>query len=109
MYRVLKYKEQADKHARGALLSYYVWDEPNHAFKGGIPEFTKWFNEMNREASSHNTVLQAQRTLTSNGYDPGTPDGIMGPRTRSAIRKFQRDTGLPMSGRLDRRTLATLE
>ncbi len=41
---LLEYKRSADKYAPESLLAYYVWDEPGHAFKGGIPAFTGWFN-----------------------------------------------------------------
>ncbi len=41
---LLKYFTAARKYAPGATLVYYVWDEPSHDFKGGIPAFTKWFN-----------------------------------------------------------------
>ena len=42
---LLPYKRQADMHAKDAMLIYYVWDEPGHDFKGGIPAYNKWFNE----------------------------------------------------------------
>lgn len=46
-------------------------------------------------------IARAQGQLLERGFDPGPVDGLMGPRTRSAIRKFQRDRGLPVNGRLD--------
>ncbi len=33
---LLEYKKMADKYAPDAVLAYYVWDEPGHAFKGGL-------------------------------------------------------------------------
>ncbi len=44
---------------------------------------------------------QIQISLIQAGFDPGTPDGIPGPRTRSAIRDWQRANGLPPNGELD--------
>jgi len=41
-----------------------------------------------------------QRILAELGYDPGPADGVMGPRTRAAIRAFQTTVGLPADGRL---------
>ena len=41
-----------------------------------------------------------QRLLAELGYDPGPADGVMGPRTRAAIRAFQTTVGLPADGRL---------
>jgi peptidoglycan hydrolase-like protein with peptidoglycan-binding domain len=34
-----------------------------------------------------------QRHLRDLGYDPGPVDGLIGPRTREAIRRFERDRG----------------
>jgi membrane-bound lytic murein transglycosylase B len=34
-------------------------------------------------------VKEMQARLLALGFDPGTPDGILGPATRQAIRAFQ--------------------
>ena len=39
-----------------------------------------------------------QAALRNNGFDPGPTDGRMGPRTRDAIRAFQRSFGLAETG-----------
>ena len=36
--------------------------------------------------------------LAERGFDPGTPDGQIGPRTREAVRAFQQANGLPVTG-----------
>ncbi|WP_319412990.1 peptidoglycan-binding protein [uncultured Cohaesibacter sp.] len=41
-----------------------------------------------------------QQRLNDLGYDAGTPDGVMGRRSRAAISAFQRDNDLPPTGRL---------
>ena len=43
-------------------------------------------------------VATIQRALLSKAYDPGPADGAMGPRTRNAIRQYQADNGLPVTG-----------
>jgi len=43
-------------------------------------------------------VTETQRLLTLLGYDPGPIDGAMGRRTAAAIRDFERDLGLPVTG-----------
>jgi hypothetical protein len=48
------------------------------------------------------TVVAAQQALGV------TADGIIGPKTRRAIRRFQRRHGLRVTGRLNARTLAAL-
>jgi photosystem II stability/assembly factor-like uncharacterized protein len=54
------------------------------------------------------TVRKAQQALERAGYEIGTPDGQMGPRTVAAIKRFQTDRYLSVSGQLDETTLAAL-
>ncbi|HET9531354.1 MAG TPA: peptidoglycan-binding protein [Blastocatellia bacterium] len=53
-------------------------------------------------------IMEAQRVLNEKGYDAGSVDGVMGPQTRSAIGRFQRDNRLPVTRRLDRETVERL-
>jgi hypothetical protein len=46
-------------------------------------------------------VAEVQAGLLRIGYDPGPVDGLIGPRTRSAVRAFQRANALAVSGRID--------
>jgi len=39
-----------------------------------------------------------QRLLTQHGYDTGGVDGLIGPRTRAALRAYQQDAGHPSDG-----------
>ncbi|MGD8766056.1 MAG: peptidoglycan-binding domain-containing protein, partial [Desulfobacteraceae bacterium] len=54
--------------------------------------------------SNDQTVYQAQEKLKDLGYDPGRPDGILGKKTKAAIRHFQQDNGLPVTGKIDEQT-----
>ncbi|MGD9305738.1 MAG: ankyrin repeat domain-containing protein, partial [Desulfobacterales bacterium] len=58
--------------------------------------------------SNDQTVYQAQEKLKDLGYDPGRPDGILGKKTKAAIRHFQQDNGLPVTGKIDEQTKAKL-
>ena len=42
--------------------------------------------------------------LNSQGYNAGAPDGVMGPNTQDAIRRFQADKNLTQTGMLDEST-----
>ena len=42
-----------------------------------------------------------QQGLRNEGFDPGTPDGLFGPRTRGAIRAWQAARGQAATGYLD--------
>lgn len=52
--------------------------------------------------------LEGQRQLNRAGYWAGRPDGIWGPRSSGALRKFQSDQGLGETGVLTSRLLARL-
>lgn len=45
------------------------------------------------------SLRRVQQALAERGLDPGPADGVMGPRTREAIRAYQRQQGLKPSGR----------
>ena len=47
------------------------------------------------------TVYQVQKRLKELGYDAGQADGIWGRRTEIALKKYQKDTGLAATGRID--------
>jgi len=53
-------------------------------------------------------VYQAQKALKELGYNPGKPDGLWGKSTESAIKHFQVDNELPVTGKLDEQTKAKL-
>lgn len=53
-------------------------------------------------------VREAQTLLTERNYKPGPVDGLLGPRTLSAILRFQIDSGLPPTRELDEVTLEAL-
>lgn len=54
-------------------------------------------------------VTRAQRALSKLGYGPIKADGAMGPATKAAIEKFERDRKLPVTGEANGRTLKALE
>ncbi|MBE0530880.1 MAG: peptidoglycan-binding protein [Rhodospirillales bacterium] len=45
----------------------------------------------------NSAVKATQHNLRRQGYAPGRADGQLTPRTRDAIRSFQRDCGLPVN------------
>lgn len=57
---------------------------------------------------SSKIVYQAQKSLTKKGYDCGDLDGLWGKRTEEAVRKFQRDNNLALTGVLDKETRLAL-
>lgn len=45
-------------------------------------------------------VRRLQQDLADRHYNPGTPDGQLGPQTRAAIAAFERDNGMPETGKV---------
>jgi hypothetical protein len=50
-------------------------------------------------------VGEIQEKLRSFGFDPGPGDGVAGPRTESAVRRYQQDRAQPQTGQVDRALL----
>jgi len=59
-------------------------------------------------ATPDESIMQAQQALAAAGYHVGEPDGKPGPATTAALKNFQADRHLPITGRLDAITLAAL-
>ena len=53
-------------------------------------------------------VRRVQQALQKKGFAPGPIDGILGPITKGAVRKFQDSFGIRASGEIDNQTLFAL-
>jgi hypothetical protein len=53
------------------------------------------------ERATVNIEVLVQSALARRGYYGGPVDGVVGSGTRSAIRQFQYDNGLPVTGQID--------
>ena len=85
---------------------------PDPVANGDLSSLKQW--DVSSMASSDAGVSKAdiarvQEFLNRLGYDAGSPDGLMGPRTRDAILEYQMTEGLAMTGTVTRETLASLE
>ncbi len=58
--------------------------------------------------AANDGVKRAQEALNLAGYDVGKPDGVAGTRTVTALRKFQTDKGVSVTGQFDAATLGAL-
>jgi len=84
---------------------------PNYGPYYGDPYYGPYYDRpvaVGREVGVSGVAVDAQRTLASKGYYRGACDGVLGPQTRAAIRAWQADCGLPITGDLDARTLRSL-
>jgi peptidoglycan hydrolase-like protein with peptidoglycan-binding domain len=53
-------------------------------------------------------IRQLQQALNEHGFNAGEVDGVLGARTREALKKFQSQAGLPATGELDAQTLTAV-
>ncbi len=59
---------------------------------------TSPYPDLGDASGDRGRIARIQGWLASLGYDPGPADGIFGSRTRAAIRAFQAQAGLPVTG-----------
>lgn len=58
---------------------------------------------------SKTTVKKVQTRLNKLGYSCGTADGVMGAKTKKALKRFQRDHDLEIDGIIGKKTLKALK
>ena len=58
----------------------------------------------NSSTMSAKQIGMAQKALEEKGYNPGRSDGTLDTNTRNAIRKFQKDNDIPVTGTIDAET-----
>jgi membrane-bound lytic murein transglycosylase B len=74
---------------------------------GGPAVQAPWPRDL--QALTRGQLLELQSALNQRGFDSGTPDGILGPATRDAIRRYQRSVDLPADGYPDQDLLQRLK
>ncbi len=70
-------------------------------WKKSVPAFRSCFVDVD--------IRSAQEALQRSGFDIGQIDGVLGPRTETALREFQQRRGLTPSGQLDLDTMRALD
>jgi len=70
---------------------------------GKVLKFTDY-----NELKGAELIRMVQLTLKDSGFDPGPIDGILGPKTRDAIKKFQIKNDLEPTGEIDEQTINQL-
>ena len=61
-----------------------------------------------RKSAAGDVPSLVQSELSTRGYYRGSIDGVIGAGSRRAIRSFQTDQGLPITGSIDRKLLNAL-
>jgi len=65
-------------------------------------------SSMRGHMEGQGNVQAVQEALKQKGFDPGSVDGVMGPKTKAALRSFQQSNSLQATGRLDAQTTQRL-
>ena len=66
------------------------------------------YSEEQEKKETSVTTKEIQIALKNAGFDPGTADGKLGPRTQQAVKEFQRAKGLKVDGKVGPKTWAEL-
>ncbi|MEL6751739.1 MAG: peptidoglycan-binding protein, partial [Pseudomonadota bacterium] len=86
--------------AREAVASWKAAPLAEAANRVTIPE--AWKGKAGKPvAAGKEMIMGAQALLNQRGFDVGTPDGMVGPKTTRAIMEFQRSAGIPVTGQVD--------
>ncbi len=67
-----------------------------HRIAGGPGVIAAWPRE--QPALARSQLIEMQTALNARGFHSGLPDGLLGPATRDALRRYQRSVGLPADG-----------
>jgi len=92
----------------GQTSPFSTFTTHNPAFKHCAFHFKELLCRSIAFATRKDRIERIQTLLNSAGYDAGKPDGIMGPMTRAAIRKFQKDNAMKVDGEASHEVLARL-
>jgi hypothetical protein len=78
--------------------------EDDQSLAPGVPGVT----EENNTAMSREDTIAVEEALAASGFDPGVVDGFVDNDTRTAIREFQKDNDLVITGTVDKNTAQLL-
>lgn len=113
-------------HSSTASTSYYYCDgHAAHTHTGGVcpyaDETTEYYHCGGYAGHLHengvcpyadmvskSTVKKVQKKLNRCGYNCGTADGVMGTKTKKALKKYQKDNGLTADGLIGKATLKAM-
>jgi hypothetical protein len=103
-------------HNRVSLGFFPYWYPSGGYYSYGYPDYSYDYYDSyypdngyySDQSDSAGIQVLVQEALARRGYYAGQVDGVIGPESRSAIREFQRDNGLPMTGQITPQLLQAL-
>lgn len=105
-------KSLSPEEVRAAEAAVAGWTPKARAEEANTVEVPQTWSDarLDRTASVDMTraVRNIQAILGKLGYDAGTPDGVVGSRTTTAIAAFQKEAGLAPTGKIDETLIRAL-
>lgn len=98
------HKDNKNKSGLGSY-HYHCGGNPPHLHSNGECPYSTTSNKTTASTKSKSTnnasksdVKKVQKKLNELGYDCGSPDGVMGKKTRKALKEYQKDFDLKVDG-----------
>ena len=94
--------------ARAAVANWVA--QPVNPDANAVEVPASWGGDSTETASvdMSKAIRNIQAILNNNGFDAGTPDGVMGKKTTAAIKAFQSSIGMEATGEIDDRLVKEL-
>lgn len=104
-----------DKNGLATALQKHDWATFAKGYNGPAYEKNQYdkklaqaYLRLSSEAAPDLNVREGQLRLMFLGFEPGTPDGALGPNTKAALKKFQAQQQLPITAMFDAATVDAL-
>ena len=92
------------KNASGLGSYHYHHGYGPHLHTGGVCPYKANTSTSSSQSKTRKQNRKYQKMLNKLGYSCGTPDGVLGAKSKKSIRKFQRKNKLSVTGSLNKYT-----
>lgn len=93
---------------------YHCGGNPAHLHENGVCPYSSSSSSSTKSttskssSASNKTVKLVQEKLNKLGYDCGKADGVMGKKTKSALKEYQKDNDLTVDGKIGKEVKKSL-
>lgn len=99
---------------------YHCGGHPAHLHENGVCPYDSSSNTtsnarystkktISKSNVSKSTIKKVQQALNDLGYDCGKADGVCGKKTKAALKKYQKDNGLTVDGKIGKQVKKSLD
>ncbi len=104
------HKDNKNKSGLGSY-HFHCGGHPAHLHENGVCPYDTSSNSNSSTSGksvSKSVVKSVQKALNELGYDCGKADGIMGSKTKKALKQYQKDNNLDVDGKIGEEVLESL-